>query len=157
MQSLHENNSRIVDSIANGVTGEGNQFVPGLQIEDTAWNTMVATGVSEHIEYETLHIVSSVYSFQKIYSSLAYQLVQNIMYTTALAKALGQDENFLLSDSLFLDNMQLIVLTETGLLANYAKAIEELGFLLVSLQKLLEKEPVNLHGVAQLRLYSRFY
>ena len=51
MQKLHENNSRIVDSIVDGVSGEDNQFVPGLQISDTAWDTMIATGVSEHIEY----------------------------------------------------------------------------------------------------------
>jgi hypothetical protein len=126
-QYLHENNSRIVNSALAGETSDNDdQFVPGLQIQDTAWKTMIATGVAEYVDYDILHSISAVYSIQEIYRELSYQMLQNFMTTSALAAAINPENSSDLPDDLFLDSMQLVVLTEEGLMAQYTAAIGQL-------------------------------
>ena len=84
---------------------------------------MQAAGVNEHVEYEMLRILSATYSFQEVYRSISYQMIQNIMSTTALATAIRQDAE--LPDDLFLDNMELVVMSEQGLLSYYERALEK--------------------------------
>jgi hypothetical protein len=127
LRYVHENNSRIVNSaLAEETSDEDNQFVPGLQIQGTAWKTMIATGVAEYIEYDVLHSISAVYSIQEIYRELSYQMVQNFMTTSALAAAINPENSSDLPDDLFLANMQLVVLTERGLMTQYTTAISQL-------------------------------
>jgi hypothetical protein len=123
LTTVHKNNSAIVKAIAEEVQGDEGQFVPGLQIQDTAWKTMQAAGVNEHVEYEMLSMLSATYSFQEVYRSISYQMIQNIMSTTALATAIRQDAE--LPDDLFLDNMELVVMSEQGLLSLYERALEK--------------------------------
>jgi hypothetical protein len=127
LRYVHENNSRIVNStLAKEASDHEDQFVPGLQIQNTAWKTMIATGVAEYIEYDILHSISAVYSFQEIYRELSYQMVQNFMTTSALAAAINPENSADLLDDVFLANMQLVVLTEQGLMTQYTTAISEL-------------------------------
>ena len=133
LQHVHENNSRIVSAtLSKETSDDDNQFIPGLQIQDTAWKTMIATGVAEHVEYDVLRLISAAYSFQDIYRELSYQMIQNFMSTSALAASLNPENPSDLPDGLFLENMQLVVLTEEGLMTHYTAAIgmlENKGYL----------------------------
>jgi hypothetical protein len=127
LQHVHENNSRIVSATrAKETPDEENQFIPGLQIQDTAWKTMIATGVAEYVEYDVLRLISAAYSFQEIYRELSYQMIQNFMSTSALAAAINPESSSDLPDDLYLENMELVVLTEEGLMAHYTAAISML-------------------------------
>jgi hypothetical protein len=126
LNTVHENNSSIVKAIAeDSGNEEERQFVPGLQIQDTAWQTMLATGINEHIYYDVLHLLSATYAFQEVYRSISFQMIQNVMTTTALATAIREDAK--LPDNLFLENMELVVLTEEGLAAHYERALNKLN------------------------------
>jgi hypothetical protein len=119
---INENNQNVVKAIReSGSEGEEvtMSFIPGLQIQDTAWRTLVATGLTEHIEYEVLHDISDVYAIQEIYKSLGFQLVQNMLSTNALASALHEKGEPVLRDDLFIDSMELVVQTETALIDKY--------------------------------------
>lgn len=127
LDTVHRINSNIVTSIlSQNATTEDTQFTPGLQVQNTAWNTMIATGVAEHIEYKVLHSISAAYSFQQIYRELSYQMIQNFVSTSALATAIKGEGKAELPNDLFLENMQLVVLTEEGLMAHYTAALDEL-------------------------------
>ena len=52
LTSLHENNAALLEAISdeeNSEEGEGN-FIPGLQVDATAWKTLLSTGVSNYID-----------------------------------------------------------------------------------------------------------
>ena len=102
------------------------QFVPGLQIQDTAWRMLHSTGVSEFIEYSTLYEISAIYSLQDIYKSLGYQLVQTITNNRALILAVAPDKSEGIDSGLFLSEMILIEQVEEALLSSYAEALEKL-------------------------------
>ena len=125
LNKVHENNTGIINAMAQENSEGDGQFVPGLQIQDTAWQAMLATGLTEHIDYKLLSSLSAAYSFQEVYRSLSYQMIQNVMTTSALAAVINKDAD--IPDNLFLDNMELIVLTEGGLKAHYERALETLA------------------------------
>jgi hypothetical protein len=85
---------------------------------------MIAAGINEHVDYALLSSLSAAYSFQEVYLSLSYQMIQNIMSATTLAAAVG--EGVELPDELFLENMQLVTLTEEALQKYYAAALTAL-------------------------------
>ena len=96
MEIIHTNNTAIVNlpnSPEESTSKKENRFIPGLQIQDTAWKTLISTGASAHIEYETLYIISSIYSIQEIYKSFGRQLINTMMSTSALSKALNSDKS----------------------------------------------------------------
>jgi hypothetical protein len=101
------------------------QFVPGLQIQDTAWKTMQSTGVSEYIQYSILYEISNIYSLQEIYKKLGYQLVQNFSSNRALIAAIKQSESTSFDNKLFLTDMELIEQVEKALLESYKKVLEQ--------------------------------
>lgn len=123
---VHQNNARIVAEITSGevAADTNNQFVPGLQIQSTAWDAMIASGINEHVDYPLLSSLSAAYSFQEVYLSLSYQMIQNIMSATTLAAAIREDAE--LSDELFLENMQLVTLSEEALQQHYDTALASL-------------------------------
>jgi|APSaa5957512535_1039671.scaffolds.fasta_scaffold89179_2 hypothetical protein len=122
---INENNQKVVKAVressdeADEADEVSMSFIPGLQIQDTAWRTLIATGLAEHIEYEVLHDISEVYSIQEIYKSIGFQMVQTMFSTTALATALHESGKPELRDDLFIDSMELVVQTETALLSRY--------------------------------------
>ncbi len=129
MEIIHANNVAIVNS-ANELDrpddkGES-RFIPGLQIQDTAWKTLISTGVSAHIDYEVLYSISEIYSIQQIYRSFGYQLVNTMMSTSALSLAINP-ESKTNSGNIFLeDNMALIVGIETTLMTSYENGLRKL-------------------------------
>lgn len=119
VQSAHKNNQLIVDNLDNPEY-EG-QFIPALQIQDTAWQTALSTGSAEHISYDTLFALSKVYALQEMYKSFTYELVQAMMRTNAMAIAINpnmQSTDDVPSDS-FNEYFVLVNNLELALLAGY--------------------------------------
>jgi len=125
---IHNNNAAIITLLEQptaSTTTEKKSFIPGLQIQDTAWKTLISTGTSAHIDYDSLYMISEIYSIQQIYKTLGFQMLNNMMSTSALSAALNPDQNGNVN-ALFQDNMTILVQIETALLALYEEAIQNL-------------------------------
>ncbi len=136
MTFVHENNQKTItlltsqndveDITQTEEESQTTQFIPGLQIQDTAWKTLLSTGVSQYVDYDVLYQLSSVYSLQDIYKSLGYQFIQNMMATNAMYLIMGNPDNKIDDTDLYGTNMTLLVSIESGILASYNKAIDKL-------------------------------
>jgi hypothetical protein len=126
---IHTNNSEIVTIIRSPEEDSSSinrSFTPGLQIQDTAWNALISTGVTSHLDYETLYLISGIYSIQEIYKSFSHELIKTMMGTEALAKAIDPTKSNEDMAPLFLDNMQIVVDVEAGLLSQLKNGVEKL-------------------------------
>ncbi|MCO4798550.1 MAG: hypothetical protein KC484_05025 [Colwelliaceae bacterium] len=126
LKIVHANNTKVLKLIDDSVIGEGEEltekqqnFIPGLQIQDTAWKTLLSTGVSEYISFSELYKISAIYSVQDIYKKLGFQLVETMMSNQALIQTLAPEKETETRSDLYLDNMKLIVEVEKGLLNLY--------------------------------------
>ena len=70
-------------------------IVPGLQLQDVAWKTLMSNGISGHVDYDELYQVAEIYSIQQIYKDFANQFVEQIMVTRSMSIVNGNP----LSDS----------------------------------------------------------
>jgi hypothetical protein len=131
MEIVNTNNKTVVELLKNENAevpdGSGNQqFLPGLQIQDTAWKTLQSTGVSQVIEYSTLYTLSNVYSLQEIYKNLGYNLIQNFANHRILLSVKKDNESNFIDNKVFTTDMALIVSVESALLDHYKKIIKQL-------------------------------
>ena len=78
---------------------------------------MLSTGISEHLDYDTLYQLSSLYSLQEIYKSLGYQILETILSSKILIYAMnpgiGEED---LDDQIYRDQIALFVEAEAQLL-----------------------------------------
>jgi len=131
MVIVNKNNKTIIELLNNesvAPTKEKNnqQFLPGLQIQDTAWKTLQSTGVSQHIKYSKLYMLSNVYSLQEIYKKLGYNLIQNVASHRILLSVKEKGVSNSIDSKVFLTDMELIESVESALLNNYKKTLEQL-------------------------------
>jgi hypothetical protein len=130
MVIVNTNNKAVLKSLADdSAQSEENdllEFVPGLQIQDTAWKMLHSTGVSEFIDYPTLHKIAAIYSLQEIYKTLGYQLVHTFANTRALVLAIAPEESKEFDYAPFVGDMALIEEVESALLSSYSKTLKEL-------------------------------
>jgi len=131
MDVVNKNNKIIIELLNNKSITSSNkknnqQFLPGLQIQDTAWKTLQSTGVSQHIEYSTLYTLSNVYSLQEIYKKLGYNLIQNVANHRILLSVKNKDISNSIDSKVFLTDMELIESIESALLSNYKKTLVQL-------------------------------
>lgn len=121
-----KNNQQIVDNLSD--PNQGGQYIPALQIQQTAWNTALSTGTSKHMSYDKLYALSKVYSLQEVYKSFSYKLVETMMHTNAMAIALDPEIKSSLDvpSQSFDDYFVLVVSIETALLDSFKKAHAEL-------------------------------
>lgn len=106
--------------------GESNQYIPGLQIQSTAWDTTINTGVSEFIDYKTLYMISEVYSLQEIYKSLAYQFVQTVMNAKITGVKRELDQQKVSDKELYGDNISMLTYNEQAILSAYKETLSAL-------------------------------
>ena len=68
LQIIHENNLATVAAVSDERQDEAErQFIPGMQLRETAWNTFLQTGLSAYVEYDIVLELSQLYSIQQIY------------------------------------------------------------------------------------------
>jgi hypothetical protein len=127
LEKLHARNRSAVDAATSGAgTAEEQQIVPGLQLRDTAWRTLITAGMANRVPYETLLVLSETYSVQDVYKQIGSQLTGAAMNAAAFATVSEQPrdpENFTRE---FMSYFHVLLLTEEQLLKEYRTAIDAL-------------------------------
>jgi len=131
MDIVNKNNKAVIallnsEKKDSSTESRNQQFLPGLQIQDTAWKTLQSTGVSQSIKYATLYTLSSVYSLQEIYKKLGYNLIQNAANHRILLSVKEEQVTKSIDSNVFTTDMELIESVESALLNNYKKTLEQL-------------------------------
>ena len=125
LSKIHDNNIETIKLSANGEDGEDALFIPGVQVRATAWDAMLSSGISSHVDYLLLLELSEVYSMQSIYRETGMKLVEASMSMSAMA-AVNQvdvDNDHFMSQ--FLSYFQMLLLMEESLLKGYEVALDK--------------------------------
>ena len=131
LKIIHENNVLTVDAIGLEPTPESDgsrSFIPGLQLQETAWEGLLATGLSGHVDFDTLLSLSQLYSIQRVYKQTGMLLSESAMSATAYAAAIGtklDDRHF---QEQFIGYFQLLTQIEEQLLDTYQVALKKPEF-----------------------------
>ena len=123
---INANNAATLASISDQEGDEQAVFVPGLQLQQIAWESLLSTGVSTYVEYSTILMISETYSIQDVYKGLGAQVTQAEMAATAHSVAVGTavDDRVLLAE--FFGYFELLVEIERQLLESYESALKGL-------------------------------
>jgi len=87
---IHDNNVTTVQAMSDereSGAAEDRNFIPGLQLRDTAWQTFLSTGLSNYASYDRVLALSQLYAIQDIYKQTGMQLVEATMTMSAYAAA----------------------------------------------------------------------
>ena len=120
LKIIHENNSATVAAIEEEQdSGDDRQFIPGKQLEDTAWSTFIETGLSAYASYDEVLEMSNVYSLQEVYEQSGRFLIQASMTSSAFAAACGVEiDNDLFAQN-FLEYFSMLAAVEEQLITAY--------------------------------------
>ena len=120
LKIIHENNSATVASIVEDEdSAEDRQFIPGIQLEDTAWSTFIETGLSAYASYDEVLRMSNVYSLQEVYAETGRFLIQASMTSSAFAAASGVEiDNDVFAQN-FLEYFSMLATVEEQLITAY--------------------------------------
>ena len=128
LEIVHKQNSLIFqDSTETDNSDSSNTFTPAIQLQDTAWNTFLSTGLSTNVEYELLLLLSQVYSIQDVYKSFGNKIVESYLNITALSILLGDESNEDEIDDQIKENLEMVYNAEEPLLELYAEALNKLN------------------------------
>ena len=131
LKIIHENNVQTVDAISLQPKPESDRsrsIIPGLQLQEAAWEGLQATGLSGHVDYNTLLTLSQLYSIQRVYKQTGMLLSESAMSATAYAAAIGtkvDDRHF---EEQFIGYFQLLTQIEDQLLNTYQAALKTQEF-----------------------------
>ena len=129
LKLIHENNTATVDAIMAEQVSESEEnrnFIPGLQLRETAWDTLLSTGLSNYVQYERILVLSRAYSMLGLYKNTGMQLTNAAMTASAYAAATGTEVD---NDSLakkFINYFELLLQIEEILLASFQEALDQL-------------------------------
>ncbi len=131
LRRIHENNQQTIDKAraAGPEESEDLQFIPGVQVRSTAWDTLLATGVSAHVDYALLLALSETYSIQAIYRQTGMQLVDASMTMAAMATVQSTDiDNEVMQDR-FMGYFTMLLAMEEALIESYGGSLALFGWL----------------------------
>ena len=125
---IHENNQQTIETAqaAGSEDSENLQFIPGVQVRATAWETLLATGVSSYIDYALLLSLSETYSMQAIYRETGMKLVDASMTMAAMATIEGEEIDNEAMQQQFMTYFMMILTMEETLLDSYRSSLEGL-------------------------------
>ncbi len=124
---IHENNVQTVNAItapSESDADESLSIIPGIQLQETAWESFIATGMSGYVNYDTILSLSKMYAIQRVYKQTGRQLSESAMNATAYATAVGttvDDHHF---QEQFIGYFQLLTQIEAQLLSSYRDALD---------------------------------
>lgn len=125
LQLIHENNVTTIEMIANGDVTQDRNIIPGMQLQETAWEAFLATGLSAYVDYGELLDLSELYGMQRIYKQTGQQLSQSVMNATAYSVALGTEIDEAHFRNQFVVYFELLTTIEAQLLDAYLSASRE--------------------------------
>ncbi len=128
LEIVHKQNSLVFqDSTLIDSTENSDTYTPAMQLQDTAWNTFLSTGLSTNIEYELLLSLSQVYSIQDVYISFGTKVIESYLNITALTVLLGDETKEDEIDDQIKENLEMIFNVEEPLLELYTEALNNLS------------------------------
>lgn len=131
LQVVHAGNEMIVEALnaGDGAAPDRN-FVPGVQIGTSAWQTLGATGLSNHVDHELLLELAELYGIVDVYRRAAFALLDADLMaramTTARGAAYDDDQQGELMARNFLERFRLLVSLEEALLELHEQALRRL-------------------------------
>ena len=129
MEYLHINNTATLNYMRQDQAADSlgeQKFIPGLQIRETAWQTMLNTGISAHIPYETMLMLSETYASQEVYKKTATLLTEAAINMAAYAAAQGLEPDNKHFQEQFIDYFDMMVQLENILIESYQKNLDQL-------------------------------
>lgn len=93
---IYKNNKSTIAALQNGnddSAADQRTYIPGLQLQEIAWQTMLNTGINNFIDYEVMLKLSSSYGLQNIYKQTAKSFVDANLSLSAYSIALGNEVN----------------------------------------------------------------
>ena len=77
LEIVHSNNVVIVDKLSEGAGAieQDSQFLPALQITESAWQTLGSTGLTGYVDFDLLVALSETYALVDVYKRSGYSLV----------------------------------------------------------------------------------
>jgi hypothetical protein len=118
---IHDNNRQTIEKAQAADTAESEdlQFIPGVQVRSTAWQTLLAIGISGHIEYDLLLSLSETYSKQAVYRQTGMPLVDASMSMAAMASVDRTEIDDEIMQEQFMGCFNMIRAMEERLLESY--------------------------------------
>ena len=130
LKLIHANNIETVKAMAENPASAGEpgqdeerNFIPGLQLRETAWETMLSTGVSGNVDYETILELSATYSLQRVYKDTGSQMTAAAMNIAAYATVLDREVDNESFQRQFISYFEMLVGIEETLLESYQASI----------------------------------
>ena len=124
---IHANNVQTVNAITTQSESDADQsrsIIPGIQLQETAWEAFLATGMSGYVNYDTILSLSEMYAIQRVYKQTAMQMSESAMNATAYATALGTTVDERHFQEQFIGYFQLLTQIEAQLLSSYREALD---------------------------------
>jgi len=127
LEIVHKQNALVFqDSTGSANNDSNNTFTPAVQLQETAWNTFLSTGLSTNIDYGLLLLLSQAYSIQDVYKSFGNKVVESYLNITALSILLGDEDSEAEIDDQIKDNLEMVYNAEGPLLELYSEALDKL-------------------------------
>jgi hypothetical protein len=133
LEIVHANNVALIKHLTDdaAMTGQDSQFLPALQVSDSAWQTLNTTGLTGFVDLNLMLTLSQTYSLIEIYRRSGYSLIDANMWVLATATATERDMKRIDDANLFATNFisqfQLIVDIESALIDAHRGALTALG------------------------------
>jgi hypothetical protein len=126
---IHENNVATVAAMKEASLEEEQSlnFIPGLQLQETAWEAFLSTGLSNYANYDDVLVLSQLYSIQDIYKQGGRQLVEASMQVSAFAVVQEREIDDRQFQKQFLVYFEMLSTIEGQLLISYDEVIAELS------------------------------
>ena len=124
---IDDNNTAAIEAMSEEQSSESDKdrnFIPGLQLRETAWDTLLSTGLSNYVSYDTILLLSEMYSIQGIYKQTGMQLVEASMSVSAYATALETEVDNVHFSKHFVGYFELLSTLEAELLLSYDQVAE---------------------------------
>jgi hypothetical protein len=130
LTTIHDNNMATLQAMSDERdpdAGEDRNFIPGLQLYETAWETFLSTGLANYASYDRVLVLSQVYAIQEIYKLTGRQLVDATMMMSAYAAVQETDVDNNHFQKQFVTYFGLLSDIETQLLIAYEGVIGDIG------------------------------
>ncbi len=123
LRQIHDNNQATLAAIdaADPEDNANLQFIPGVQLRDTAWQAMLASGVANFVDYDQLLELGELYAIQTVYRDTGSQLVAASMDMAGQAAVAGVDIDNRNFQRQFRSLFGMMLQLEEALLQSYAE------------------------------------
>ena len=131
LEFVHEKNVELINLLNqdSDTVDQEAQFLPALQIADSAWRTLGSTGLSGYVDFDLMVTLSQTYSLIDVYRRSGYSLMDANLWVLATATGTERDMKKIDEANLFAKNFislfQLIVDVESALIDAHRKALAE--------------------------------